>query len=80
MPADDQLNRGGLLAAWARRVATLETDAAQRAYLTRIVTNEALRVRRDPYRKRKLHRADVGEREAAGEPVEGKVEAFPTGS
>jgi RNA polymerase sigma factor (sigma-70 family) len=64
-----------LLAAWARQVATLETDAAQRAYLTRIVINEALRVLRDPYRKRKLYGADVGEREAADEPVEGKVQA-----
>jgi RNA polymerase sigma-70 factor, ECF subfamily len=64
-----------LLTAWARRVAALSTAADQRAYLIRIVTNEARQVLRDPYRKRELPGAYAGEPDAAGESADGKVQA-----
>lgn len=63
-----------LLSGWAH-VVILPTVSRQRAYLTRIVINESLRVLKDPYRKRKSPGADIGEREALGEPMDAKVQA-----
>ena len=63
-----------ILAAWTR-IAVMPTAGEQRAYLTRIVINEVLRVLRHPYRKRESLGTDAGEREAVDDPVDGKVQA-----
>ena len=63
-----------ILAVWTR-IAVMRTAGEQRAYVTRIVINEALRVLRYPYRKRESLGTGAGEREAADDPVDGKVQA-----
>jgi RNA polymerase sigma-70 factor (ECF subfamily) len=63
-----------LLMAWPR-IAALRTAGDQRAYLTRIVINEALRVLRDPYRKRKSPWSGAGEDQADEESLDGKTQA-----
>src|SRR5690348_6008597 len=61
-----------VLAVWTR-IAVMPTAGEQRAYLTRIVINEALRVLR--HRKREFLDADAGEREVVDDPVYGQVQA-----
>jgi RNA polymerase sigma factor (sigma-70 family) len=63
-----------LLLAWPR-VAPLRTAGEQRAYLTKIVINEARRVLRDPSRKRVSPSAGAGQDQIIEEPLDGKAQA-----
>src|SRR5947209_13231788 len=60
-----------LLVAWTR-IAPLRTAGEQRAYLNRIVINEAVRVLRSPYRKREFPGPNVGEQQNIEEPLDEK--------
>jgi RNA polymerase sigma factor (sigma-70 family) len=73
--AEDIVQEGfcRLLMAWTR-VAGLRTAGEQRAYLNRIVINEAVRVLRGPYRKREYPGPSVGEQQIIEEPMDEKVE------
>jgi RNA polymerase sigma-70 factor (ECF subfamily) len=62
-----------LLVAWTR-VPTLATAGEQRAYLNRIVINEAVRVLRGPYRKREFPGPSVGGQQITEEPLDEKVD------
>lgn len=63
-----------LLMAWPR-VAALRTAGEQRAYLNRIVINEARQFLRDPSRKRVSPSAGAGEDQVIEEPLDGKAQA-----
>jgi len=63
-----------LMMAWTR-VGGLPAAGEQRAYLTRIVINEALQILRYPHRKWERLGVDAGDREATGESPDESVQA-----
>lgn len=73
---DDAVQNGfyKLMMAWSR-VGNLATPGQQRAYLMRIVLNEALQILRYPHRRWEQLDADVGEHAATQESFEGEIQA-----
>jgi RNA polymerase sigma factor (sigma-70 family) len=63
-----------LITAWPR-VAGLATPGEQRAYLIRIVLNEALQILRDPHHRWEHPGVDVGERAVTQHPFEDEIQA-----
>lgn len=74
--AEDAVQNGcfKLIMAWPR-VAGLATPGEQRAYLIRIVVNEALQILRDPHRRWEHLGADAAERATAHHSFEDEIQA-----
>jgi RNA polymerase sigma-70 factor, ECF subfamily len=63
-----------LMKAWPE-IAGLPTAGAQRAYLATIVVNEALKIRRRPYRKRERPEIDIPEQGSDPEQIDENLQA-----